>query len=106
MIIGIGFTQKTSKECAHSLCASTPPSPVAPTYVRAVNRRNGECEPANSVVSAPDDSPLHLQLQELVQERARSVRSPSVVKEIDKLEELLVSAVDVEIGVFGELTES
>jgi hypothetical protein len=55
------------------------------------------------VVSAPDDSPLHFQLQELVQER---FRSPSVVKEIDKLEELLVSAVDVEIGVVGQLTEN
>jgi hypothetical protein len=54
------------------------------------------------VVSAPDDSPLHFQLQELVQERVRSVRSPSVVKEIEKL---LVGAVDVELGVVGQLTE-
>ena len=51
----------------------------------------------------PDEPPLHLEGQELVQELVRDVGALSVVEEREKL---LVGAADVQIGVVGQLEEA
>ena len=51
----------------------------------------------------PDEPPLHLEGQELVQELFRDVGALSVVEEREKL---LVGAADVEARVVGQLEEA
>ena len=82
--------------------------PVAPSRDVCTCRNpsdglSAECEPANNVSSVPDEPPLHLQLQELVEERVRLVRGLSVVKE---REELLVSGAEVPKRVVGLMPEA
>ena len=102
-----------SRICAQNRGISFIRSPHRPssacrraTDVRAVichGRTSGECEPANGTGIAPDDPPLHLEGQELVQELVRDWSGPSVVEERAKL---LVGAADVEARVVGQLEEA
>ena len=75
------------------------------TYVTdyGTDGRLAECKPANGTGRVPDEPPLHLEGQELVQELVRDVGALSVVEEREKL---LVGAADVQIGVVGQLEEA
>ena len=57
----------------------------------------------NGTGRVPDEPPLHLEGQELVQELVRDVGALSVVEEREKL---LVGAADVEARVVGQLEEA
>ena len=75
------------------------------TYVTdyGTDGRLAECKPANGTGRVPDEPPLHLEGQELVQELVRDVGALSVVEEREKL---LVGAADVQIGVVGQLEQA
>ena len=85
--------------------ARRPHAVARQTYVTdyGTDGRLAECEPANVTGRVPDEPPLHLEGQELVQELVRDVGALSVV---DEREKLLVGAADVQIGVVGQLVIS
>ena len=81
--------------------ARRPHAVARQTYVTdyGTDGRLAECKPANGTGRVPDEPPLHLEGQELVQELVRDVGALSVVEEREKL---LVGAADVEARVVGQ----